>query len=1181
MAVANLNKSNPLVSIVMPAYKGVYLEEALDSILRQTYRPLELVVCDDCRGDEVQKLVEAFRAQADFPVIYQHNETRLWETRSAARGIALASGDYVKFLHDDDRLHPDCIQTLVEVMQDDPGIALASSRRRRIDEDGNPLPDILATAYPFREDVVVNGEQLISFFADYTINFIGEPSTVLCRRGDLLEFGDQLSMLNGKRITWVADLALYVKLLRRGHLAMVARPLTDFRVSREQFSQIGRDKPGIGEQGHFDFRQGIRELGWHRVSADNRIVQVAPITRLKARVFKPVNILAAMQRAAGLGNVALDTWLRARVPSGIQHSLIDRHLHSRGGGPRIAVMLLDRDGEPASVERTMASLDAVNLYRNFDVRVLSPSASPCTGGKAKVSVIGEEGVVVSLNRTIADVQADWVLLVEAGAEFTPGGMLVSALDLLGAPDSCLAVYADEVMRLEDDEPGVALRPDLNLDLLLSSPASLSRHWLFRRNTLLEQGGFLESLEHSFELEYQLRLIERQGLACIGHISEPLLACDVYRLQDSAEERLVIERHLRARGYEQAEVTSRLPGSYDLVYGHPQQPSVSILVVVKDRLAQVQRCVESLLENTAYPNYEVLLLDHGNDQPEVCGWLSAVEAMGTEQVRVLRFSGQETRASLCNGAALQARGDFLLWLSAGAGILEQDWLQRLLNHALRPEVGAVGGKLLSADGKVHHAGYILGLCGPVGRVFEGLSHDDAGYMQRLQVDQNYSALSAECLMLRRELYIEAGGFDEDPQFVRWGDVDLCLRLQQAGYLNVWTPRVQILLDASEVSSRASVAEEDALYARWLPQLARDPAYNPNFSLVQSGGFRLADPALSWRPLSSWKPLPTVLAHPADRFGCGHYRVMQPFVALQQAGLVDGALSMGLMHVPDLERYDPDTIILQRQIGDERLEAMRRMKAFSRAFRVYELDDYLPNLPMKNAHREHMPKDIFRSLRRGLDFVDRFVVSTEPLADAFADLHVDIRVVENRLPVAWWQGLQGRRRTATRPRVGWAGGSSHTGDLELIADVVKELANEVEWVFFGMCPEKLRPYIHEFHAGVPIEQYPAALARLNLDLALAPVELNLFNECKSNLRLLEYGACGFPVICSDIRCYQGDLPVTRVKNRFKDWVEAIRMHIADLDASAGMGDELQARVRRDWMLDGGNLELWRKAWLPDAG
>lgn len=1165
---------NPLVSVVMPAYKSQYLNEALESIRAQTYRPIELVICDDARGDEVEQVVEAFRAQADFPIRYERNIKRLWEMRSTARAVSLAQGKYVKILHDDDVLRVDCIESLVRVMEADPGVALASSRRRRIDEDGNPLPDILATIYPFSSDVLIDGADLVSFLAEHTINFIGEPSTVLCRREDLLSFSEGLSVLNGVRITWIADLAMYVKLLQRGNLAMLAEPLTDFRVSREQFSQAGRDQPGIGEKAHAAFRQAIRDLGWHR-EGQGQTVRVAAITQLRARVFKPVRLLETIYRAAGYGSISLDIWLQARKPSEVQQRLIDQRLAEHGGGPKIAVLLLDEQGDAQALQRSFDSLTALNGHGNLLPVALLPAGVQGPEGCRCVS-LREEGVAATINGLLDELNADWLQVVEAGAEFTPSGFLILSLELLGAPEGCLAVYGDEVVQLGEDERGLALRPDLNLDMLLSFPGGLSPHWLFQRQALIARRGFRGT---AFELDYQLRLIHELGFGCIGHVAEPLLIARTGYLRDDAAQRQVIEQHLQARGYTRARVNSRLPGRYELDYGHQELASVSILVEVRERLAVAQRCVESVLEHTSHPQYELLLLQ-GSDEPAVCEWLTAVEQMGADQVRVVRARDDLSRAAWRNQSALQARGDFLLWLDGSAGVLASDWLQQLLNHAQRPEVGVVGGKLLAADGKVQHGGLILGLGGPVGPVFPGLSHDDSGYMQRLQVDQNHSALAAQCLMLRRELFIELGGFDESAELAAWSEVDLCLRLQQAGYLNVWTPRVPLLVDLPAGREMVSTEDEDALYARWLPRLARDPAYNPGFSLVQPGGFKLADPALAWRPLSSWRPLPTVLAHPADQFGCGHYRIMQPFTALQQAGMIDGALSYGLMHVTDLERYEPDSVILQRQIGEDRLEAMRRMKAFSRAFKVYELDDYLPNLPLKNLHRESMPKDILRSLRRGLSCVDRFVVSTTPLAEAFAGLHEDIRVVENRLPVSWWQGLQGRRRTSVRPRVGWAGGSSHTGDLEMIADVVRELAGEVEWVFFGMCPEALRPYVHEFHAGVEITRYPALLASLNLDLALAPVEQNLFNECKSNLRLLEYGACGFPVICSDIRCYQDDsLPVTRVKNRFKDWVDAIRMHLNDPDASERMGDELQARVRRDWMLEGDKLELWRQAWLPD--
>src|SRR5690606_3998418 len=167
----------------------------------------------------------------------------------------------------------------------------------------------------------------------------------------------------------------------------------------------------------------------------------------------------------------------------------------------------------------------------------------------------------------------------------------------------------------------------------------------------------------------------------------LLVDDAVALKDNPQERAVIERHLRARGYEQARVGSRLPGRYELDYGHPQLGSVSIVIVVKDRLPQIQRCMETLLENTDYSNYEVLLLDHGNEAPDVRNWLAGVETMGVDQLRVLHFDAALSRSALCNQAAQQARGDFLLWLGDGAGIMDKGWLQQLLNHGLRPEVGA--------------------------------------------------------------------------------------------------------------------------------------------------------------------------------------------------------------------------------------------------------------------------------------------------------------------------------------------------------------------------------------------------------------------------------------------------------------------------------------------------------------
>lgn len=1162
-----------LVSVVMPAYKSDYLEEALESVLRQTYRPLELIVCDDCRGDQVRQVVERFASRADFEVRYQHNKKRLNESRNLASCVQLAQGEYIKPLYDDDVLYPDCIKSLLVAMQGDLGIALASSRRCRIDANGDRLSDIQATVYPFNSDVVIDGEQLTSFLVDCTVNFIGEPSTVMCRRADLLAMGDQLTVLNGQRIHWVGDLALYAKLLQTGRLVMLERPLSCFRVSAEQFSQIGRDKPGIGDKGHDDFRRMIRELGWYRETGWPRLVDVAPLAEPAAVVA--TDIWNGLQKALAVAQAKqfIHDWLKARQSTAVQTRLIEQHLESFGGGPSIAVIVVDRQGDDEGVQHTLQS-----LARNNVCGPVHPVVVSCAEMSESVERYGADFVLLlqplalTLNEIVAQRTSDWLLLVEPGDEFTVSGLLMIVLELLAA-NECRALYADGLQRDDDGELGVALRPAFNLDLLLSCPTSMSRHWLYRRNVLLAAGGFDPQFEQALEFELQLRLIEFGGLAGLGHVSEPLLITKAVPLRHNPDERRAIERHLLARGYEQAQVASQWPGRYQLDYGSQGNVGVSILIVAEGPLVRLQRCVESLLAHTVYPSYEILLLQPEAAEAPVRQWLDAIEQMAEATLRVIRPGGN--RAQCCNRARESARSELLVFLSPATAAISDDWLAQMVNHGVRPEVGVVGAKLLSPEGRIEHAGLVLGLQGPAGVAFKGEAMDALGYMNRLQVEQNYSAVSGDCMMIRKDLFAELGGFDEGALGGRWSDLDLCMRVREAGLLTVWSPRVQLMIDGETRIS--APADDDLLYDRWLPQLASDPAYNDAFSTQRP--FQLAELPLSWRPLNSWRPLPTVLAMPADRFGCGHYRVIQPFKAQQAKALLDGTLSLSFMSPVDLQRYDPDVVIMQRQFMPEQLVAMQRIQRFSRAFKVYELDDFLPAIPLHSAYREHMPRDVRKSMRLALRMVDRFVVSTPALADACSGWHERIHVVENRLPVSWWKNLQGQRRQSTRPRVGWAGGIGHHGDLLLIADVVKELASQVDWVFFGMCPEKLRPYISEFHPGVEIEAYPAALAALNLDLALAPLEQNLFNECKSSLRLLEYGACGFPVICSDVGSYRGELPVTRVRNRTRDWLAAIREHLHDRDASAAMGDALQAQVRAHWMLEGAALQQWSCAWLPD--
>jgi GT2 family glycosyltransferase len=1164
-----------LVTIAIPAFKPHYFAEALASALEQTYRPLEIVVGDDCPDAAIATLVGSCQALAQARGIalrHIRHAAPLGEVGNLARVVECAEGLYIKPLHDDDVLHPEAVARLVAVLHEHPRVALASSVRERIDATGAPLPATLQTAQAFTEDVCIGGPALVSWLAEHSHNFIGEPSCILARRADLLALGDGLMSLGGCLIHWFGDLALYANLLQNGDLALLATPLCAVRVSHEQFSQQGRDTPGIGRDGLDDLRRHLRELGWQRPGDDPRRLPVAPLATpaQSVEVDLPGLLSAAFARVST--DLEVRQWAACRIPDEVQQAQIDDYLRAHSGGPALAVMILHDGLDSAGLALTLASLEtARRLYPPLTWSVL---AHRCPLARAH-----------ALNQALHGDTSAWLMLASSGDAFTPAGLLLAGLELVAEPP-CRALYGDALTRLANTQLRTALRPDFNLDYLLSCPQAMASHWLFRRTAVVQAGGF--DVEYPLALEWALilRLLDREGPVGLGHVPEPWVIVPAAEAgtepargiaaQREAQYRRALLGHLHGRGYTAAQVHGSAAGQYAIDYGHADSASVSMLLVLDDDLPALQRCLASLVEQAASSPWEVLVGVGPAADDAARSWLNEVAQLLGERLRVVPVGDPRQRSAALNRLATLARGDYLLLLRSAVAVLDPHWLGALLNHAQRPEVGIVGALTVAADATVSHAGLLLGLDGAAASAFARQPLAASSYQRRLQVEQNYSAVADACLMIRGAIFQAVGGLRASDFSDQGADIDLCLRVAEQGYLTVWTPRACLLHNPPANAFDATLRQR--LYQRWLPRLAHDPAHNPNLSLHRPGGFELADPALTWRPLT-WRPLPVVLAQPADLRGCGHYRIIQPLHGLRRAGLIEGAVGAGLSLL-DLQRYDPDVIVLQRQVAAEQLTALAEAKRFSRAFKVFELDDYLPRLPMKSLHRAHMPKDILRSIRRALACVDRFVVSTESLAAAFEGLHGDIRVMPNRLDPLWWGDLPvPAPRADGKPRVGWAGGAGHTGDLEMIADVVKALAAEVDWVFFGLCPAALRPYIKEIHPGVPLPEYPAALARLDLDLALAPLEQNLFNDCKSNLRLLEYGICGYPVVCSDVLCYQGSLPVTRVRNRFQDWVAAIRAQLADRPANARAGQVLRNAVRKDWMLEGEPLREWLRAWLPD--
>ncbi len=784
---------------------------------------------------------------------------------------------------------------------------------------------------------------------------------------------------------------------------------------------------------------------------------------------------------------------------------------------------------------------------------------------------------------------DFLWILRAGDRLVSHATLTMGEYRLRKPDP-LIWYVDEAALKDGQSVNPMLKPDFNVDLLRSYPY-IGRNVVISTAAIQEAGGLDERVADLAPVDLLWRLVEQVGPPVVGHVPE-VLQLGGRSLMDWVRDPetmtwfpAVTQAHFVRMGLEARIEPGLVPGLQRIEYPLAAQPLVSIIIPTRDQLPVLRACVEGLMERTAYPHYELLVVDNGSVEPDAVAFLAGLEGMETDRVRVLRWPGAFDFAAMNNFSVSQARGDVLLFLNNDVQFSPRtrtDWLERLLRHAMRPEVGMAGSRLDLPDGGVEQCGQVLGMDNSIGAAFRGLPSDRQGYMSRQVVQQNVSALSASCLMMRREVFDELGGFDAESFPVYYADADLCMKATQVGYLLALEPdtgllhmggATRLLTEKFGLESSPDDEQRDRLYHRWLPRLARDPNYHPAFG-KRSPGFDLSPDASRIQEPLPGRPLPVVLAAHADWQGCGHYRILHPFRAMAGELRLEGGLKHGDFHFTDAARIQPDVIVLQGAwLNEGILTQIRRYREITGAKVVLEFDDYLPNIPTRSIYRKKLPQGVIKNMRRAIEQVDWLVVSTPVLAQEYADYHGDIRVALNGLPADPWRGLSSRRRAGRKMRVGWAGGISHTGDLAEIRSVVQDLQDEVEWVFMGMKPDGVQC---EYHPGVTIDRYPEELAGLNLDLAVVPLELNQFNRCKSNLRLLELGACGVPVIATAIEPYRCDLPVTLVRNRHQDWVEAIRSHLADPDALERKGDALRDAVLRNWMLEGEFLDQWARAW-----
>jgi len=439
---------------------------------------------------------------------------------------------------------------------------------------------------------------------------------------------------------------------------------------------------------------------------------------------------------------------------------------------------------------------------------------------------------------------EFAALLDHDGELAPHALLCCAEIILARADAEV-IYSDED---KIDEQGFRFdphfKPDWNPDLL-TSQNYFSHLCVYRTATLRTIGGFQTGFEGSQAWDVALRIVERIPPQSIHHIPRVLYhwrATDGSTAMHPDQEnfagapaRKALEDHF-ARVGQKASLHMVRDGHWRIQYPRPEPPPlVTLIIPTRNARKLLATCVESIFAKTSYPNFEILIADNDSDDPELIAFYAGMKARG--RFHMLPCPGSFNFSAINNRAVKHANGTIVGLLNNDLEIIHPEWLDEMVSHAVRPEIGAVGAKLFYPNFRIQHAGVITGLGGIAGHVFRGLPRHEAGLNYRPHIVQNFSAVTAACLVIRKAVYLEAGGFNEHQLKVAYNDVDFCLKVQSLGYRNLYTPFAELVhhesasrgADDTPEKIRRFEQEVEFIKTHWGERLLNDPAYNPNFSL----------------------------------------------------------------------------------------------------------------------------------------------------------------------------------------------------------------------------------------------------------------------------------------------------------------------------------------------------------------
>lgn len=450
------------------------------------------------------------------------------------------------------------------------------------------------------------------------------------------------------------------------------------------------------------------------------------------------------------------------------------------------------------------------------------------------------------NSALALATGDYVALLDHDDELHPMALLEVARVLREHPEWRLIYTDEDKIDLAGRRYDPYMKPDWNYELLLGHNC-ISHLGVYQRKLLDEVGGFREGFEGSQDWDLALRCVEKLSGEEIGHIPHVLyhwraipgstaVAVDE---KDYARNSglLAIMGHLQREKINAivGEIDGR-PGNFRVRHALPEHPpKVSLIIPTRDGLRLLKRCVDSILAQTVYPNYEVVIVDNQSSEPETLAYFRSLA--GSPRVRVLAWDHAFNYSALNNFAVRQVDADVVALVNNDIEVISPDWLDEMVSQALRPGIGVVGAMLYYPDDTIQHAGVIVGMHGVASHAYCHQPRGTCGQMGRARLVQELSAVTAACMVVRKAIYEEVHGLDETFE-VAFNDIDFCLRVRQAGYRNVWTPFAELYHHESATRGYEDSPEKVARFNgevrrmmdRWHNEFLFDPAYSPNLTLM---------------------------------------------------------------------------------------------------------------------------------------------------------------------------------------------------------------------------------------------------------------------------------------------------------------------------------------------------------------